>query len=71
MIFEADNEYPKYVVCLPLPLQHTQMQIKRQNDFYGMEPAYRISGSEEDIQWEILNNGPVQGERERENDVLK
>ena len=27
---------------------------------YKMEPAYRISMKEDDIQWEILNNGPVQ-----------
>ncbi|ROT74370.1 C-jun-amino-terminal kinase-interacting protein 3, partial [Penaeus vannamei] len=28
---------------------------------YKTEPAFRISEKEEDIQWEILNNGPVQG----------
>ncbi|XP_045128792.1 uncharacterized peptidase C1-like protein F26E4.3 [Portunus trituberculatus] len=27
---------------------------------YKTEPAYRISSKVEDIQWEILNNGPVQ-----------
>ncbi|XP_037784524.1 uncharacterized peptidase C1-like protein F26E4.3 isoform X2 [Penaeus monodon] len=27
---------------------------------YKTEPAFRISEKEEDIQWEILNNGPVQ-----------
>ncbi|KAK4292589.1 hypothetical protein Pmani_034660 [Petrolisthes manimaculis] len=35
-------------------------KVKQEDDMYGMEPAYRISGNEEDIQWEILNNGPVQ-----------
>lgn len=29
-------------------------------DIFKMEPAYRISSRQEDIQWEILNNGPVQ-----------
>ncbi|XP_064082541.1 uncharacterized peptidase C1-like protein F26E4.3 isoform X2 [Macrobrachium nipponense] len=29
-------------------------------DRYRFEPAYRIAGKEEDIQWEIMHNGPVQ-----------
>ncbi|XP_068207006.1 uncharacterized peptidase C1-like protein F26E4.3 [Palaemon carinicauda] len=29
-------------------------------DRFRFEPAYRISGKEEDIQWEIMHNGPVQ-----------
>lgn len=40
-----------------LPLQ----AVYKREDLYRTEPAYRISGKEEDIQWEILTNGPVQG----------
>ena len=29
-------------------------------DRYRFEPAYRIASTEEDIQWEIMHNGPVQ-----------
>lgn len=38
-----------------------QAEYKRR-ELYRMEPAYRISGKEEDIQWEIMTKGPVQGE---------
>nr|XP_053640341.1 uncharacterized peptidase C1-like protein F26E4.3 [Cherax quadricarinatus] len=34
--------------------------VYQRNDLYKTEPAYRISGKEIDIQWEILTNGPVQ-----------
>lgn len=34
--------------------------VYQRRNLYKTEPAYRISGKEEDIQWEILKNGPVQ-----------
>ncbi|XP_066951283.1 uncharacterized peptidase C1-like protein F26E4.3 [Macrobrachium rosenbergii] len=34
--------------------------VFQREDLYKTEPAYRISGKEEDIQWEIMTNGPVQ-----------
>ncbi|XP_069184866.1 tubulointerstitial nephritis antigen-like [Procambarus clarkii] len=34
--------------------------VYQRRDLYKTEPAYRISGKETDIQWEILTNGPVQ-----------
>ncbi|KAK4311254.1 hypothetical protein Pmani_017231 [Petrolisthes manimaculis] len=36
------------------------LQCQNRN-LYKMEPAYRISSKEEDIQWEIMSNGPVLG----------
>ena len=47
-----------------------QALYKRQG-LYRTEPAYRISGKEEDIQWEILTNGPVQGETRWPRSVLQ
>ncbi|XP_069949609.1 uncharacterized peptidase C1-like protein F26E4.3 [Cherax quadricarinatus] len=37
---------------------------------YKSEPAYRISSKEEDIQWEILTNGPVQAMMEVHSDLF-
>ncbi|XP_045625738.1 uncharacterized peptidase C1-like protein F26E4.3 [Procambarus clarkii] len=37
---------------------------------YKTEPAYRISNKEEDIQWEIMNNGPVQAIMEVHKDLF-
>ncbi|KAG0715903.1 putative peptidase C1-like protein F26E4.3 [Chionoecetes opilio] len=34
--------------------------VYKRRGLYRTEPAYRISGKEEDIQWEIMTNGPVQ-----------
>ncbi|XP_042204646.1 uncharacterized peptidase C1-like protein F26E4.3 [Homarus americanus] len=34
--------------------------VYQRRNLYRTEPAYRISGKEVDIQWEILTNGPVQ-----------
>ncbi|KAK8406717.1 hypothetical protein O3P69_007354 [Scylla paramamosain] len=34
--------------------------VYKRREMYRMEPAYRISGKEEDIQWEIMTGGPVQ-----------
>lgn len=34
--------------------------VYQRKNLYKTEPAYRISGKEIDIQWEILTNGPVQ-----------
>lgn len=34
--------------------------VYQRRDLYKTEPPYRISGKEEDIQWEIMTNGPVQ-----------
>ncbi|XP_047471069.1 uncharacterized peptidase C1-like protein F26E4.3 [Penaeus chinensis] len=34
--------------------------VYQRRDLYKTEPPYRIAGKEEDIQWEIMTNGPVQ-----------
>lgn len=34
--------------------------LYKRTELFRMEPAYRISGKEEDIQWEIMHGGPVQ-----------
>ncbi|KAK3875506.1 hypothetical protein Pcinc_019625 [Petrolisthes cinctipes] len=44
-----------------VPGGSTNLLRCQNRNLYRMEPAYRISSKVEDIQWEIMNNGPVQG----------
>ncbi|XP_071536952.1 uncharacterized peptidase C1-like protein F26E4.3 [Panulirus ornatus] len=44
-----------------VPSCHNPTLTCKDPDLYKMEPAYRISNNEQDIQWEIMRNGPVQG----------
>ncbi|XP_071536951.1 uncharacterized peptidase C1-like protein F26E4.3 [Panulirus ornatus] len=43
-----------------VPSCHNPTLTCKDPDLYKMEPAYRISNNEQDIQWEIMRNGPVQ-----------
>lgn len=44
--------------------------VYQRPDLYRTEPAYRISGKEEDIQWEIMTNGPVQAMMKVQRDLF-
>ena len=52
--FSKNAIYKKYIF--------TQAMKKRQN-LYRAEPAYRISSNPLDIMYEIMTNGPVQGKK--------
>ena len=37
--------------------------MKKRQNLYRAEPAYRISSNPLDIMYEIMTNGPVQGKK--------
>ncbi|XP_042216685.1 uncharacterized peptidase C1-like protein F26E4.3 [Homarus americanus] len=55
--------------CLIRSRDTSALQCEHKHQ-YKTEPAYRISSNVEDIQWEILNDGPVQAMMEVHKDLF-